>query len=150
MLLDLHIGFSRGRSGGLICPSLSEFSTVYCDPHSQLISELISWESENSVRSHRTLPALHGHRNFFFKQFESVLCIIYNMKYCLKWWLLHLWKNDVFSLQNYTKIGCLSIYQQQNIWKRNEKNLISKSIKNNKIVNNTFNQRGERSVHWKL
>ena len=30
---DLHIGFSRGKSGGLIFPSLSEFSTVYCDPH---------------------------------------------------------------------------------------------------------------------
>ena len=28
MLPDLHIGFSRGRSGGLVCPSLSEFSTV--------------------------------------------------------------------------------------------------------------------------
>ena len=30
---DLHIGFSRGRSGGLGFPSLSEFSTVYSDPH---------------------------------------------------------------------------------------------------------------------
>ena len=29
------MGFSRGRSGGLVFPSLSEFSTVYCDPHSQ-------------------------------------------------------------------------------------------------------------------
>ena len=35
MLPDLHIGFSRGRSGGLVFPSLSEFSTVYCDPHSK-------------------------------------------------------------------------------------------------------------------
>ena len=33
MLPDLHTGFSRGRSGGLVFPSLSEFSTVYCDPH---------------------------------------------------------------------------------------------------------------------
>ena len=32
---DLHIGFSRGRSDGLVFPSLSEFSKVYCDPHSQ-------------------------------------------------------------------------------------------------------------------
>jgi len=32
---DLHIDFSIGRSGGLIFLSLSEFSTVYCDPHSQ-------------------------------------------------------------------------------------------------------------------
>ena len=31
----LHIGFSRGRSSGLVFPSLEEFSTVYCDPHSQ-------------------------------------------------------------------------------------------------------------------
>ena len=33
MLTDLHIGFSGGRSGGLVFPSLSELSTVYCDPH---------------------------------------------------------------------------------------------------------------------
>ena len=39
MLPDLHIGFSRGRSGGLVFPSLSEFSTVYCDPHSLNISK---------------------------------------------------------------------------------------------------------------
>ena len=38
LLPDLHIGFSRGRSGGLVFPSLSEFSTVYCDPHSQRFS----------------------------------------------------------------------------------------------------------------
>ena len=31
--LDLHTSFLSGRSGGLVCPSLSEFSTVYCDPH---------------------------------------------------------------------------------------------------------------------
>ena len=31
----LHTGFSRGRSGGLVFLSLSEFSTVCCDPHSQ-------------------------------------------------------------------------------------------------------------------
>ena len=35
MLPGLHTDFSRGRSGGLIFPSLSEFSTVYCDPHNQ-------------------------------------------------------------------------------------------------------------------
>ena len=33
MLPDLHTGFSRGRSGGLVFPSLSEFSTVCGDPH---------------------------------------------------------------------------------------------------------------------
>ena len=41
MLPDLHTGFSRGRPGGLVFPSLSEFSTVYCDPHSQRL-----WHSQ--------------------------------------------------------------------------------------------------------
>ena len=33
LLPDLHTDFSRGRSCGLVFPSLSEFSTVDCDPH---------------------------------------------------------------------------------------------------------------------
>ena len=33
LLPDLHTDFSGGRSGGLLFPSLSEFSTVCCDPH---------------------------------------------------------------------------------------------------------------------
>ena len=44
MLPDLHTDFSRGRSGGLVFPSLSEFSTVYCDPHSQRL-----WKAEIDV-----------------------------------------------------------------------------------------------------
>ena len=28
----MHKGYSRARPGGLVFPSLSEFSTVYCDP----------------------------------------------------------------------------------------------------------------------
>ena len=36
LLFDVHADFSRGRSGGLVFPSLSEFSTVDCDPHSGL------------------------------------------------------------------------------------------------------------------
>ena len=35
LLLDLHTDFSRGRLDGLVFPSLSEFSTVCGDPHSQ-------------------------------------------------------------------------------------------------------------------
>ena len=41
LLPDLHTGFSRGRSGGLVFPSLSEFSAVYCDPHSRRL-----WHSQ--------------------------------------------------------------------------------------------------------
>ena len=33
MLLDLHTDFSGGRSADLVFSSLSEFSTVCCDPH---------------------------------------------------------------------------------------------------------------------
>ena len=34
-LPNLHKDFSRGRSGGIVFPSLSEFSTVCCDSHNQ-------------------------------------------------------------------------------------------------------------------
>ena len=43
MLPDLQTDFSRGRLGGLVFPSLSEFSTVYCDPHSQRL-----WHSQRA------------------------------------------------------------------------------------------------------
>ena len=33
LLLDLHTDFSGCRSGGLVFPSLEEFSTICCDPH---------------------------------------------------------------------------------------------------------------------
>ena len=45
MLPDLHTDFSRGRSGGLVLQSLEEFSTVYCDPHSQRL-----WHRKISLR----------------------------------------------------------------------------------------------------
>ena len=41
LLPDLHTDFSRGRLGGLVFLSLSEFSTVYSDPHSQRL-----WQSQ--------------------------------------------------------------------------------------------------------
>ena len=37
LLPDLHTDFSRSKSGGLVFPSLSEFSTVYCDPRSSIV-----------------------------------------------------------------------------------------------------------------
>ena len=42
LIPDLHIDFSRGMSGGLVFPSLSEFSTVYCD--TKCLYELSSLE----------------------------------------------------------------------------------------------------------
>ena len=41
LLLDLSTDFSVCRSGGLVFPSLSEFSTNYGDPHSQRL-----WHSQ--------------------------------------------------------------------------------------------------------
>ena len=38
VILDLHTSFSRGRLGGLVVPSLEEFSIVCCDLHSQRLS----------------------------------------------------------------------------------------------------------------
>ena len=49
MLPDLHTGFSRDRSAGVIFPSLSEFSTVYCDPHSPITSWQIDGETVETV-----------------------------------------------------------------------------------------------------
>ena len=43
LLPDLHTDFSGGGSGGLVFPSLEEFSTVCCDPHSQRL-----WHSQQS------------------------------------------------------------------------------------------------------
>ena len=49
MLLDLHIDFSRGRLGGLVFPSLEEFSTV-----TSLVAQMVkrlSTMQETRVRS---------------------------------------------------------------------------------------------------
>ena len=45
---DLHIGFSRGKSGCLVFPSLSEFSIVYCDPSSKSLQTINSGEDVKS------------------------------------------------------------------------------------------------------
>ena len=40
----MHTDFSKGRSSGLVFPSLSEFSTVSCDPHSQGLQQYVNHE----------------------------------------------------------------------------------------------------------
>ena len=40
---DLHTDFSGGWSGGLVFPSVEEFSTVCCDPQSQRL-----WHSQQT------------------------------------------------------------------------------------------------------
>ena len=42
MLDDLHTDFSGGRSGGMVFPSLEEFSTVCCDLQSITVFGIIS------------------------------------------------------------------------------------------------------------
>ena len=65
LLPDLHTDFSRGRSGGLLFPSLSEFSTVYWAPHSSTLAWKIPRTKEpgrrQSIESWRD-----GHGNFTF------------------------------------------------------------------------------------
>ena len=50
LLLDLHTDFSGGRTGGLVFPSLSEFSTVCCDPHSQRLWQLDIRNINNPIK----------------------------------------------------------------------------------------------------
>ena len=73
MLPNLHIGFSRGRSGGLVFPSLSEFSTVYCDPHSQRL-----WHNTN-------------HKNIYF--WHTIFLVFFGI-----WTLI---KKYVFPIPSY-------------------------------------------------
>ena len=52
MLPDLCTGFSRGRSfPSLVFPSLSEFPTVYCEPHSQRL-----WDNKAEIDGFLELP----------------------------------------------------------------------------------------------
>ena len=46
MLPDLNTDFSRGRSGGLVFSSVKEYSTAYCDPHSQRLDIVNKAETE--------------------------------------------------------------------------------------------------------
>ena len=70
LLPDLHIGFSRGRSGGLVFPSRSEFSTVYCNPHSQRFMSTESvMPSNHFILSHPLLlPSIFPRIRVFFNK----------------------------------------------------------------------------------
>ena len=58
MLLDLHTAFSGSRLGGLQLPSLEEFSTVFCDPHSERLSVQFSHSVvSDSLRPHELQQA---------------------------------------------------------------------------------------------
>ena len=50
-LLIKHYRFLKRqvRSGGLVFPSLSEFSTVCCDPHSQMLWHSHSWQIDGET-----------------------------------------------------------------------------------------------------
>ena len=75
MLPDLHTGFSRGRSGGLVFPTLSEFSTDYFDAHSQrLLQKYVFLELD-----------------YFFKDPEDVGNLISGSSVCSKT-SLNIWK----------------------------------------------------------
>ena len=63
----LHTDFSRGRSGGLVFPSLSEFSTVCGDPHSQRL-----WHSQES-RNRCFLWNSHRGASIFYNSLSSCI-----------------------------------------------------------------------------
>ena len=55
LLLHLHTGFSGGSSGGLVFPSLSEFSTVYCAVKTSVITIYIIHQFSSVAQSCPTL-----------------------------------------------------------------------------------------------
>ena len=69
MLPDLHRGFSRSRSGGLVFPSLSEFSTVYCDPHSP--KETIQYHGNPSYA--QTISTEEAEVERFYEDLQDLL-----------------------------------------------------------------------------
>ena len=90
---DLHTGFSRGRSGGLVFPSLSEFCTVYCGPHSQRL-----WHSQQRCFSGTLLLFWWSSRCwqfdlwFLWVIFKSIL-YCWSFEATLKWALCLLEKH---------------------------------------------------------
>ena len=79
LLPDLHTDFSRGRLCDLVFPSLSEFSTLYCDPHSQrLVNEAISIVNEAEVDVFSEIPLLSPLSNKFWQFNLWFLCLFEN------------------------------------------------------------------------
>ena len=69
MLPDLHTGFSRGRSGGLVFPSLSEFSTDYFDAHSQrLLQKYVFLELDYFFKDPEVVGTLISGSSVFSKR----------------------------------------------------------------------------------
>ena len=61
LLLDPHRDFSGSRSSGLVLPSLEQFSTVCCDPHSQRRLAAAAAAAAKSLQSCPTLcDPIHG------------------------------------------------------------------------------------------
>ena len=52
MLPDLHIGFSRGRSGGLVFPSLPEFSEAEVERFYEDLQDLLEITPKGKKRFH--------------------------------------------------------------------------------------------------
>ena len=73
VLPDLHIGFSRGRSGGLVFPSLPEFSTVYCDQFSSVQSLSPVRLCDPMNRSTPSLPVHQTRSSLRLTSIESVM-----------------------------------------------------------------------------
>ena len=74
---DLHTGFSRGRSGGLIFPSLPEFSAVYCDPHKGFgivnKAEMFFW---NSLAFSMSQQILKNFKHYFTSMWDECNSVV--------------------------------------------------------------------------
>ena len=64
----------RGRSGHLVFPSLSEFSTVYCDPHSQRLPKESSLTTFSKSTNHLCLLFLSWIDFLFSTKHHVFIC----------------------------------------------------------------------------
>ena len=96
---DLHTGFSRGRSGGLVFSFLSGFSTVYCDPHSKRrifrFGKFSSMISSNivfipfSLSSPSKITIMCHLRCVIISTMSCILLsFVFNLLFCLLSWLV--------------------------------------------------------------
>ena len=122
MLPDLHTDFSSGRSGGLVFPSLSEFSTVYCDPHSQRVQR--NREAQQTQKKNEWTQKKYQHRDRK-----------------LSFWLLDLWR----SIHNGYKCQIITLYTW-NVNYTSKKNKIKKKTSHIKHKNNRHSSEIMRAI----
>ena len=100
LLPDLHTGFSGSRSGGLVFPSLSEFSAVYCDQFLEISApNLLAFSVAKSY------PTLRPHG----QQHTRLPCPSPTPRACSNSWPLSRWYHPTIS-SSVLPFSCLQTF----------------------------------------